>query len=97
MLGDGVRVLTGLVQAGQGAVRGPRQHPPVPQERVRLVQRPERPVGREPAQERPLLKRHRQKRLHAAILLLPTYAIMDREPPRVVLPGGNSPGRDTRP
>ncbi len=68
-----------LVQAGQGAVGGPREHPPVPQERVCLIQRPERPVRREPAHERPFLSRRRQ-RLHAAILLLPAYAVMDREP-----------------
>src|SRR5260370_34906109 len=47
-----VRILVAsLIEAGQGAVRGARQQPAVPQEGFGLLQGLERPVGRQPALE----------------------------------------------
>lgn len=63
-----VRILVArLIQARQRAVGCARQQPAVAQERLRLGQRPERPVRRQAAAERPPLPELGQ-RLHPAIL-----------------------------
>jgi hypothetical protein len=66
-----VRILMArLIQARQRAVSGAGQQPAVPQERIRLLHRPQRPVRAEPAAERPLLTQPGQ-RLHRPIFSHP--------------------------
>ena len=62
-----LRLVARLVQAGQGAVRRPGQQRALPQERLRLVKRPERPVRGQPALEGPPLAKL-VKRLHKPMM-----------------------------
>src|SRR6185437_355631 len=49
--GLGRLLVARLVKAGQGAVGGPGEQPAAAQERLSLVERPQRPVGAQPALE----------------------------------------------